>query len=210
MKYFDLQNFLMKKLQRQVSLAEIARIVDLDRSSLSLYVKNNKDIKETHKQKIEEWFNIKLDDIEQNLNNDEILNMPVRGDISASLGFGSFVNCETVTEKFPLPKSLMKKIGASPEHCCIINTSGESMYPTIIGGQDQIMIDESKKEIFDGKIYLIRMENSLFAKRLQKLPKNKIKVISDNTDYESYVIDLNDESIDFDIIGRVMWISRIL
>ena len=207
MKYDELQKFLINKLRRNVTYSEIAKAIDLDKSSISVYVKNDSDLKITHRQKIEEFFGIK---IEENENNDEIMNMPIRGDISASLGGGREVWNETVTEKFAIPKSLMRKIGASEEHSCIINTDGESMYPTIIGGKDQVMIDESKKEIFDGKIYLFRMENSLFAKRLQKLPKNRIKVISDNPEYESYVIDLNDESTDFAIIGRVMWISRIL
>lgn len=212
--FSNLQSYLVNKLGRKVTQTEIAQALNLDKSSISLRIKRNSLLNKSHIEKLEDFFGIKIDDdlpIGNNNNiSDELKNLPVRGDITASLGAGSFVNCETVTEKFPLPLSLMKKIGASPEHSCIINTTGESMYPTIIGGQDLIMIDESKKEIFDGKIYLIRMENSLFAKRLQKLPQGRIKVISDNPEYESYIVDLKDESIDFAIIGRVMWISRVL
>jgi len=211
-KFSNLQNYLINRLGRKVTQAEIAQALNLDKSSISLRIKRDSLLNKSHIEKIESFFEIKLDidsEIADNIS-DELLNMPVRGDLSASLGGGREVFCEEVTEHFAIPKSLMKKIGASPEHSCIINTDGASMYPTIIGGQDQIMIDESKKEIFDGKIYLFRMENSLFAKRLQKLPKNRIKVISDNPEYESYIIDLNDENANFSIIGRVMWISRIL
>lgn len=207
MKYIDLQNYLMQKLRRHISQAEIAKILGLDKSSISIYIKKDSDLKPTHKQKLEDYFGFK---IENHINNDEILNMPICEDVSASLGPGREIWSEKVTETFSIPLSLMKKIGASPEHSCIINTDGESMAPTIIGGKDQVMIDESKREIFDGKIYLFRMENSLFAKRLQKLPKNRIKVISDNPEYESYIVDLNEPDVDFSVLGRVMWISRIL
>ena len=210
MKFKDLQPKLSKILNRKVTQQEVADALELDRSSVNKYINSEKEINSVQKIRVEQFFEINLDTEENYNTSDANINMPVRGDISASLGAGSFVNCETVTEYFPLPKSLMKKIGASPEHSCIINTSGESMYPTIIGGQDLILIDESKKEIFDGKIYLIRMDNSLFAKRLQKLPQNRIKVISDNPDYDSYIIDLKDESVDFAVIGKIMWISRIL
>lgn len=212
--FSNLLDFLEEKLNKKITQTELGKALSLDKSSISLRIKRESSLNENHIKKLEEHFEIEItkEDLAYNNNKnfDEIVNMPIRGDISASLGFGSFVNCETVTEKFPLPKSLIEKIGASPEHSCVINTTGESMYPTIIGGQDLILIDESKKEIYDGKIYLIRIENSLFAKRLQKLPQSRLKVISDNPEYESYIIDLKDESMDFDIIGRVMWISRVL
>ena len=211
--FSNIIELLEEKTNKKITQAELAKALSLDKSSVSLRIKRSSSLTQNHIEKIEEYFGIlfKEEDYAFDKKSDDIIkNLPVRGDISASLGFGSFVNCETVTEKFPLPISLIKKIGASPEHSCIINTAGESMYPTIIGGQDLIMVDESKKEIFDGKIYLIRMENSLFAKRLQKLPQGRLKVISDNPEYESYIIDLKDESLDFAVIGRVMWISRIL
>lgn len=212
--FSNLLDFLEEKLNKKITQAELAKALCLDKSSISLRIKRESSLNENHIKKIEEYFNINItkEDFAYNTNciKEEIKKLPVRGDLSASLGGGREVFCEAVTEEFPMPKSLMQKIGASPEHSFIINTSGESMYPTIIGGKDQIMIDASKKEIYDGKIYLIRIDNSLFAKRLQKLPQGKIKVISDNQNYESYIIDLKDESINFDVIGQIVWISRVL
>ena len=174
MKFSELQNKLTKILGRKVTQLEIANALGLDRTSVTKRISLGSELNLSHKKRLEDAFEINLE-TEENYNAiEEIKKLPVRGDISASLGFGNFVNDETITESFPLPKSLINKIGASPEHSCIINTSGESMYPTIIGGQDLILIDESKKEIYDGKIYLIRMENSLFAKRLQKLPQHRL------------------------------------
>lgn len=208
MKFSELQEKLTKILGRKITQADISAALNMHRSSITKSIQADRELNVNHKARIEQFFEINLDTGENFNTVDELLSLPVCGDIEASLGNGRDIFSEEVTEKFCIPKSLMKKIGASPTDSCIINTAGSSMYPTIIGGQDQILIDLSKKEIYDGKIYVFRMENTLFAKRLQKLPKNKIKVISDNPDYESYIIDLNDESIDFDIIGRVMWISR--
>ena len=102
----------------------------------------------------------------------------------------------------------MKTIGASIQDSSIIHTNGDSMYPTIIGGCDKILVDTSKTDIYDGKIYVIRLDNSILAKRLQKLPAGVLKIISDNPTYESYNIDLKDESLNFQIIGRILWLSR--
>jgi len=145
-----------------------------------------------------------------NSHDDNFANIPKYGDVLGSLGKGKEVFSEEVTEYIPFPKILFKRIAANAEYCSIINTSGASMQPTIIGGEDMVMIDSSQTEVFDGKIYLIRVENSLFVKRLQKLPKRQLKVISDNPEYDSYILDLNDESLNFAIIGRVVWISRPL
>ena len=204
-----IQKKIIEQLGRNVTQTEIATALGLEKSSISAKIRRDVSLTIDEIIKLEKYFHVNLQD-SMSVNPEIFYNLPVRDDISASLGFGRDVFSERITEHINFPKSLFKNISASPEHCCIINTNGTSMYPTIIGEQDQIMVDLSQIEIFDGKIYLIRIDNSLFAKRLQKLPQNKIKVISDNKEYDPYIIDLNDESLNFAIIGRVVWISRPL
>jgi phage repressor protein C with HTH and peptisase S24 domain len=83
------------------------------------------------------------------------------------------------------------------------------MYPTIEGG-DCLIVDKSKTDIHDGKIYCVRIEGQLYAKRLQLLPPKTILVISDNPKYKSFEVDFS-KTIDFDfaIIGEVKWWSRV-
>ena len=84
------------------------------------------------------------------------------------------------------------------------------MYPTIEGG-DSLLIDTSKKEVYDGRIYCVRIDGQLYAKRLQKIPPNTIKVISDNEKkYDAFYIDFS-KSIDFDfeVIGEIRWWGRV-
>jgi len=132
--------------------------------------------------------------------------LPLAGEVEASLGSGAFVINERITGHIPFPNELLKRLRASADHCYVINTRGESMYPTIIGGKDQLLVDSSKKELFDGKLYLIRVEETLAAKRLQKLTQGRIKVISDNKDFESYILDPKQDN--FEIIGQILHISR--
>ena len=83
------------------------------------------------------------------------------------------------------------------------------MSPTIEGG-DSLLVDRSKTTIYDGKIYCVRIEGQLYAKRLQKIPPNTVRVVSDNDKYRSFEIDLNKISdFDFQIIGEVLWWGRV-
>ena len=83
------------------------------------------------------------------------------------------------------------------------------MMPTIEGG-DSLLVDHSRKEIYDGKIYCVRIENQLYAKRLQKIPPNTVVVVSDNAKYRSFEIDLSKCSdYDFEVIGEIRWWGRV-
>ena len=73
-----------------------------------------------------------------------------------------------------ISKKLAKDLGINPTKTDMIFAKGNSMYPTIISG-DSLIVDLSKKEIYDGKIYCIRIDGQLYAKRLQKLSSSKIK-----------------------------------
>lgn len=140
----------------------------------------------------------------------EYINLPVKSDVNASMGYGVSVSNENQTGVYSFSKKLLKDIGANPSYSDIIFSSGDSMYPTIEGG-DCLIVDKSKTDIYDGKIYCVRIEGQLYAKRLQKIPPSKIKVISDNKDkYDAFYIDFS-KTIDFDfaVIGEVKWWSRV-
>ena len=83
------------------------------------------------------------------------------------------------------------------------------MHPTIQGG-DSLLIDRSKTEVHDGRIYCVRIDGQVYAKRLQKIPPATIVVISDNPKYKSFEINLSAElDYDFEIIGEIKWWGRI-
>lgn len=140
---------------------------------------------------------------------EDCIPIPVLGEISASMGYGVCVYDERQTASYSISKKLINDLGINNKQTEIIFAYGDSMMPTIEGG-DSLLVDHSRTEIYDGKIYCIRIEGQLYAKRLQKIPPNKIIVISDNTKYRSFEIDLSSNpDYDFAVIGEIRWWGRV-
>lgn len=140
---------------------------------------------------------------------DDCINIAVRGDVSASMGYGVTVYDETKTGTYQISKKLANDLGIFPEKTEMIFASGDSMLPTIEGG-DSLLIDLNRKEIYDGRIYCVRIDGQLYAKRLQKIPPSKVIVISDNQKYQSFEIDFSKQiEFDFEVIGEVRWWGRV-
>lgn len=148
--------------------------------------------------------------LQSNLTIDECTEIPVRGDVNASMGYGITVYNEQQTGTYSISNKLAKDIGINLKNSEMIFASGDSMEPTIIGG-DSLLIDKSKTEVYDGRIYCVRIDGQLYAKRLQKLPPNKIKVVSDNKEkYDSFYVDFSkDIDFDFAVLGEVKWWGRV-
>lgn len=143
------------------------------------------------------------------INNDDCLSIPVRGDITASMGYGVTIYDEKQTGTYQISSKLANDLGINPQKTEMIFASGDSMLPTIEGG-DSLLVDLNRKEVYDGRIYCVRIEGQLYAKRLQKIPPTKIIVISDNQKYQSFEIDFSKQiDFDFEIIGEVRWWGRV-
>jgi len=76
----------------------------------------------------------------------------------------------------------------------------------ILNHGDNILVNHAEPPPRDG-LYVIRIDNDLFVKQIQKLP-GKLLVKSSNPAYEPFEIDLNDDSQNVAIIGRVEWYGR--
>lgn len=156
-------------------------------------------------------YNFLSNTFKEKSNSNDYVDLPVRGNLSASMGAGVEIIDETQTGTYSVSKKLMKDVGANQQYTDFIPCEGDSMYPTIEGGA-LLMVDRSKTEIFDGKIYCIRLNNNLIAKRLQFIPPNSVKVISDNKEkYDAFYVDLSKQlDYDFAIIGEVKWYGTIV
>lgn len=83
-----------------------------------------------------------------------------------------------------------------------LTAHGESMEPEIKSG-DTLICQECST--FNEGVYVISYLEEIFVKKLQKIDKYKIKIISSNAKYEDRIINLeNLEEYDFRIIGRVI------
>jgi len=60
-----------------------------------------------------------------------------------------------------------------------------------------------ESDIQEDDVYLVRLEGAVQLKRLQRLPNQRIRVISDNEAYPNTVLQV-DQDVDFEVLGRVL------
>ncbi len=198
------------ELKRKISYTDIAEALDVSRQYANQI--KNKDLSEEQLEKLKKYFNCDLANAKsQNIEvvTDDCINIPILGGVSASMGYGVTVYDEQQTASYSISKKLAADLDINPKKTEMIFAQGDSMLPTIDGG-DSLLIDHSRKEIHDGKIYCVRIEGQLYAKRLQKIPPNTVRVVSDNDKYRSFEIDLSQKiDYDFEVIGEVRWWGRV-
>ena len=211
MKLYEVIEELTGMLKRKISYTDIAKAMNVTRQ----YANQIKDKELSYEQLklIDNFFRTNLASVKYNVLNkkddEDCISIPVRGEVSASMGYGVTVYNESQTATYSISKQLAKDLGGSICHLEMIFAQGDSMMPTIEGG-DSLLVDHSRKEIYDGKIYCVRIENQLYAKRLQKIPPNTIVVVSDNAKYRSFEINLSKcTDYDFEVIGEVRWWGRV-
>ena len=201
---------LTAKFKKKISYADIAAALDVTRQ----YANQIKDRELSNEQikKLDKYFNTDLTVV--NLNElpadpNDCVNIPVLGEVSASMGFGVTVYNEVQTAVYPISRKLALDLGLNVHDSEIIFAQGDSMMPTIDGG-DSLLVDHARKEIYDGKIYCVRIDGQLYAKRLQKIPPDRVLIVSDNPKYRSFEIDLKEnKDFDFEVIGEIRWWGRV-
>ena len=207
MDYNTVLAMLLQVTKRNITQKELCQIIGIDKGAMSARASRNSKFKPDEIKKIEKAFNVNLNN---NFVNNTFIQIPVLGNVTASMGYGIAIYDEKQTGIYEISSQLAKDIGIVSGKTQMIFASGDSMHPTIEGG-DSLLIDTSKKEVYDGRIYCVRIDGQLYAKRLQKIPPNTIKVISDNEKkYDAFYIDFS-KSIDFDfeVIGEIRWWGRV-
>jgi SOS-response transcriptional repressor LexA len=132
-----------------------------------------------------------------------------RYDITASAGPGSFVDLEPEPDVIAVNRDWLRtELHQNPADVSMIDVRGDSMQPTMMDG-DVVLVTSQIRQIRDG-IYVLRFDGLLMVKRLQRQPKGRLMVASDNPAYPPFTVDLNDESTDFAVLGRVVWVGRKL
>ena len=200
-----------KKFRNEFGLTqeEVSDILGVTKQSVWAFENKNK-IPLKHKKTLEEKFKCKFTAKDLSEGNDNFVAISIRGNVTASMGCGITVYDETQTATYNISLELARDLGINANNSEMIIASGDSMLPTIEGG-DTLLIDLSRTEIYDGKIYCVRIDNQLYAKRLQRIPPNIVKVISDNKDkYDPFYVDYS-KTIDYDfaVIGEIRWWGRI-
>lgn len=155
-------------------------------------------------QSVEVW------DSKTPLDDDEV-EIPFFKDFSFACGSGAInENIANEKRKLRISKATLRNLSISKDNAVVATASGDSMSPTIQDG-DTIHIDLGRKEIKDGRIFVICIGGLHFAKRLYNMPFGGVRIVSDNTDEFPEIILTAEERMtqDFQVYGWVWQITRI-
>lgn len=100
----------------------------------------------------------------------------------------------------------IKTVSRAPiEQLKVVEVAGDSMEPTLYKG-DHVLVDLGNRAIAQHGLFVLRLDESLMVKRVQKLfATGTVRIISDNPKYDAEEIS---EDGRLDVIGRVVWIGR--
>ena len=122
-------------------------------------------------------------------------------EVRISAGGGGFNDEYKPYQTTKVEKAWLDSRRLKAEDCAMFLVSGDSMYPTLKDGEE-IIVDRSKKELKDGKIFVLNNEGAMLVKKVQ-ITYNGITLISQNTEYAP--IELNAEQANnLIVIGQVV------
>lgn len=129
-------------------------------------------------------------------------------DIRAAAGAGALADDgEPATYQVFRANFVENLTGAALSLLSVIEVTGDSMEPTMYGG-DQVLVDRSIRSITHDGIYILRLDDAIIVKRCAKDYATKaIQIISDNQKYPIQTVKSSDR---LQVIGRVIWIGRAL
>lgn len=122
--------------------------------------------------------------------------------IQVSAGNGSCAIDAPVKRYLAFRRKYLKYKGLDANKLAIVFAKGDSMEPTI-KDNDSLLVDLKATAPIDGKIFVVRLGDELYAKRVQKSYDGSIRLISDNKDYQAIEVP-KEELTQLCIIGRVV------
>ena len=128
--------------------------------------------------------------------------------VKAIAGAGaSFVVDDEATGLYAFRRAFLEREHIHTANLVMMMIQGDSMEPLIREG-DTVLVDQTEKEPKDGKIYILRIDDALMCKRVEKIPGGW-RVKSDNPDRGHYDL-RGDELETMHIFGRVRWFGRVV
>jgi phage repressor protein C with HTH and peptisase S24 domain len=127
-------------------------------------------------------------------------------DVRASAGPGLSIEEEAFKHRLLFRRDFLRSVTPAPvRKLCVIEASGDSMFPTIANG-DQLLVDLTQTTPREDGIYVLRIDDDLIVKRVVVDPvRRQAHIGCDNRAYEPlHPVDLED----LHVAGRVIWIGR--
>lgn len=121
-------------------------------------------------------------------------------DVWAAAGTGTEIEQERVLAEMAFRRYWLAKMGLHAEQLVCIRARGDSMSPTILDG-DILLVDRQRTGVDRDSIYIVRSDDGLRVKRLQRLMGGGVRVSSDNRAYAEEVVSVEQ----LVVVGQVVW-----
>lgn len=166
--------------------SEFARAVGVAQASLARWVKGEADPSRMNLIKIAdasgvnlEWLALGIGDMDEakpqavkhdiNLqasNDETFIEIEDCREVRLSAGGGAFNNGYEEITTTKVERAWLQSRRLKAKDCAMFLVSGESMYPTLKDGEE-IIVDRSKRELTEGKIFVLNHNGSMLVKKVQ-------------------------------------------
>lgn len=129
-------------------------------------------------------------------------------DIEASAGHGALIDEERVISEVAFRRDWIQQQGWVFRNLAAITSRGDSMEPTIPDGSLVLIDTAGDLKVEDG-VCVLRVDEHLMIKRLQRLIDGGLKIMSDNPAYPDQIV-AKESLKDLEVVGRVIWVGHRL
>lgn len=129
-------------------------------------------------------------------------------DARISSGHGAWNEGAKVLTKLAFTRYSLKKKGLDPDFLAAVRNDGDSNEPMLADG-DTVMVDLRVTRVDVDAFYVVRLEERLYAKRLQVSFDGSLNIISENKAYKDILVP-KDRVGEVEIVGRACWAGRWL
>ncbi|MDF3840448.1 helix-turn-helix transcriptional regulator [Pseudomonas citronellolis] len=124
-------------------------------------------------------------------------------DARCSSGHGAWNERAKVLTKLAFTRYSLRKKGLNPESLACLRNDGDSM-KGLIEDEDTVMIDQNRNSLEGEGVYVILLDDHLYAKRLQRQFDGAVLIISHNKEYQPMTVP-RDRLAELQIVGRAVW-----
>lgn len=126
-------------------------------------------------------------------------------DIAQFVGGGTETTAAPDVSSVPFtPQLLLEYAKGTTDQLRVTKGHGDSMEPTL-RREDHLMIDTSQVSVFmQDEIWALTHAGAGMIRRLRKLPREKVAIISDNPSVSDYEVD----AAEIVVVGKVVWVGR--
>lgn len=124
-------------------------------------------------------------------------------DARCSAGSGAWNERSRVLVNLSFTRYSLRKKGLVPANLACLRVDGDSMTGLLEDG-DTVMIDLRRNALEGEGVYVVMLDDHLYAKRLQRQFDGSVLIISHNAAYKEMMVP-KDRLSELHIIGRVVW-----